>query len=163
MTSDIFFFIAVGFCAQIVDGALGMAFGVLSTTSLLAFGVPAANASAMTHVTEMFTTAASGLSHAYHRNVDWRLVARLAPAGMIGGAIGAYLLANIDGKVIEPFVSGYLIVIGLLILYKLPAAGQARGARLGRAARRLLRRPARCDRRRRMGCCRHQHAGRPRP
>lgn len=118
MTSDIFFFIAVGFCAQIVDGALGMAFGVLSTTSLLAFGVPAANASAMTHVTEMFTTAASGLSHAYHRNVDWRLVARLAPAGMIGGAIGATLLANIDGKVIEPFVSAYLIAIGLLILYK---------------------------------------------
>ncbi|MBY4607836.1 sulfite exporter TauE/SafE family protein [Rhizobium sp. 9T] len=118
MTSDIFFFIAVGFCAQIVDGALGMAFGVLSTTSLLAFGVPAANASAMTHVTEMFTTAASGLSHAYHRNIDWRLVARLAPAGMIGGAIGAYLLANVDGKVIEPFVSAYLIAIGLLILYK---------------------------------------------
>ncbi|MET3754534.1 putative membrane protein YfcA [Rhizobium binae] len=107
MTSDIFLFIAVGFCAQIVDGALGMAFGVLSTTSLLAFGVPAANASAMTHVTEMFTTAASGLSHAYHRNVDWRLVARLAPAGMIGGAIGAYLLANIDGKVIAPFVSAF--------------------------------------------------------
>ncbi|ARQ09326.1 TauE/SafE family permease protein [Rhizobium etli] len=118
MTSDIFFFIAVGFCAQIVDGALGMAFGVLSTTSLLAFGVPAANASAMTHVTEMFTTAASGISHAYHRNVDWRLVARLAPAGMIGGAIGAYLLANIDGKVVEPFVSAYLIAIGLLILFK---------------------------------------------
>ncbi|ULR43006.1 sulfite exporter TauE/SafE family protein [Rhizobium sp. K102] len=118
MTSDIFFFIAVGFCAQIVDGALGMAFGVLSTTSLLAFGVPAANASAMTHVTEMFTTAASGLSHAYHRNIDWRLVARLAPAGMIGGAIGAYLLANVDGRVIEPFVSAYLIAIGLLILYK---------------------------------------------
>ncbi|RUM26614.1 sulfite exporter TauE/SafE family protein [Rhizobium vallis] len=118
MTSDIFFFIAVGFCAQIVDGALGMAFGVLSTTSLLAFGVPAANASAMTHVAEMFTTAASGLSHAYHRNVDWRLVARLAPAGMIGGAIGAYLLVNIDGKTIEPYVSAYLVLIGLLILYK---------------------------------------------
>lgn len=118
MTSDIFFFIAVGFCAQIVDGALGMAFGVLSTTSLLAFGVPAANASAMTHVAEMFTTAASGLSHAYHRNVDWRLVARLAPAGMIGGAVGAYLLVNIDGKTIEPYVSAYLVLIGLLILYK---------------------------------------------
>ncbi|EJT07000.1 sulfite exporter TauE/SafE family protein [Rhizobium sp. CCGE 510] len=118
MTSDIFVFIVVGFCAQIVDGALGMAFGVLSTTSLLAFGVPAVNASAMTHVAEMFTTAASGISHVYHRNVDWRLVARLAPAGMIGGAIGAYLLANIDGKVIAPFVSAYLVAIGLLIFYK---------------------------------------------
>ncbi|WP_413712179.1 sulfite exporter TauE/SafE family protein [Rhizobium sp. Rhizsp82] len=118
MTLDFLFFVLVGFCAQIVDGALGMAFGVLSTTSLLALGVPAANASAMTHVAEMFTTAASGASHAYQRNVDWKLVARLAPAGMIGGAVGAYILANVDGKVIEPFVSAYLIAIGLIILYK---------------------------------------------
>lgn len=118
MGTDFFLFIVVGFCAQIIDGALGMAFGVLSTTSLLALGVPAANASAMTHVTEMFTTAASGISHAWHRNVDWKLVARLAPAGMIGGAAGAFLLASVDGKVIEPFVSAYLIAIGLVILWK---------------------------------------------
>ncbi|MBB3392581.1 hypothetical protein FHT82_005368 [Rhizobium sp. BK275] len=118
MITDFFLFIVVGFCAQIVDGALGMAFGVLSTTSLLALGVPVANASAMTHVTEMFTTAASGISHVWHRNVDWKLVARLAPAGMIGGAVGAFLLASVDGKVIEPFVSAYLIAIGLIILWK---------------------------------------------
>jgi uncharacterized protein len=72
----------------------------------------------MTHVTECFTTAASGLSHLYHRNVDWRLVVRLAPAGMIGGAIGAYMLSNIDGEAIEPLVSAYLIAVGLFILYK---------------------------------------------
>ncbi|AJD40482.1 sulfite exporter TauE/SafE family protein [Rhizobium sp. SEMIA 4085] len=118
MTLDFFFFVLVGFCAQIVDGALGMAFGVLSTTSLLALGVPVANASAMTHVAEIFTTAASGASHVYHRNVDWKLVARLAPAGMIGGAVGAYILANVEGKAIEPFVSAYLIAIGLVILFK---------------------------------------------
>lgn len=117
-TSDFLMFVLIGFLAQIVDGALGMAFGVLTTTSLLAVGVAPAAASAMTHITECFTTAASGASHLYHRNVDWRLVLRLAPAGMIGGAIGAYLLSNIDGKVIEPLVSIYLICVGLFILYK---------------------------------------------
>lgn len=118
VTSDFLLFVLIGFCAQIVDGALGMAFGVLTTTSLLAVGVAPAAASAMTHVTECFTTAASGASHLYHRNVDWRLVFRLAPAGMVGGALGAYLLSNIDGKAIEPLVSIYLIGIGLFILYK---------------------------------------------
>jgi uncharacterized membrane protein YfcA len=118
VTTDFLIFVLIGFLAQIVDGALGLAFGVLSTTSLLAVGVAPATASAMTHVAECFTTAASGISHVYHRNVDWRLVARLAPAGMIGGAIGAYLLSNIDGEAIEPFVSAYLIGIGLFILYK---------------------------------------------
>lgn len=118
LTSDFLTFVLIGFLAQIVDGALGMAFGVLTTTSLLAVGVPPAVASAMTHVTECFTTAASGLSHLYHRNVDWRLVVRLAPAGMIGGALGAFLLSNIDGEMIEPIVSLYLIGVGLFILYK---------------------------------------------
>ena len=91
---------------------------MLSTTSLLAFGLPPASASAMTHVTEMFTTAASGASHVYHRNVDWRLVARLAPAGMVGGAVGAFLLANIDAEFIRPIVSLYLAGIGAYIIFK---------------------------------------------
>ena len=118
LTPDFLTFVLIGFLAQIVDGALGMAFGVLTTTSLLTVGVPPAAASAMTHVTECFTTAASGLSHLYHRNVDWRLVVRLAPAGMVGGAIGAFLLSSIDGDAIAPFVSIYLIAVGLFILYK---------------------------------------------
>ena len=117
LTPDFLTFVLIGFLAQIVDGALGMAFGVLTTTSLLTVGVPPAAASAMTHVTECFTTAASGLSHLYHRNVDWRLVVRLAPAGMVGGAIGAFLLSSIDGDAIAPFVSIYLIAVGLFILY----------------------------------------------
>lgn len=116
--SDLLLFIAIGFFAQIIDGALGMAFGVLTTTALLSIGTPPAVASALTHVTEMFTTAASGLSHAYHRNVNWTLVARLAPAGMIGGAIGAYLLSSVDGEKIQPFISAYLVAIGLYILFK---------------------------------------------
>jgi uncharacterized membrane protein YfcA len=118
MSPDIWVFIAIGFFAQIIDGALGMAFGAITTSALLAFGLPPATASAMTHVTEIFTTAASGTSHALHRNVDWRLVIRLAPAGMIGGAIGAYALANIDAGSIQPLVSIYLMAIGLYILFK---------------------------------------------
>lgn len=115
---DILFFIIVGFCAQIVDGALGMAFGLIATSSMLAFGVPPATASAMTHVAEIFTTAASGASHAWHRNINWRLVARLAPAGMLGGAAGAYLLSSIDAAAVEPFVSAYLVAVGCYILFK---------------------------------------------
>jgi uncharacterized membrane protein YfcA len=118
MPDNLFVFVAIGFLAQLVDGALGMAFGVLTTTSLLAMGVSPAVASAMTHVTELFTTAASGASHAYHRNLDWRLVGRLAPAGMIGGAIGAYLLVMVDGKAIMPFISIYLIAIGIYIIIR---------------------------------------------
>ena len=115
---DLAFFIVVGFCAQIVDGALGMAFGLIATTSMLAFGVPPAAASAMTPVAEIFTSAASGASHAWQRNINWKLVARLAPAGMIGGAIGAYLLSSIDASVVEPFVSAYLIAVGIYIIFK---------------------------------------------
>jgi uncharacterized membrane protein YfcA len=118
MPEDIWIFILIGFFAQLVDGALGMAFGVLTTSSLLAFGIPPAVASAMTHVAEVFTTAASGVSHVWHRNVNWGLVARLAPAGMIGGAVGAYLLSSFDADFIRPFVSIYLILIGLFIMFK---------------------------------------------
>lgn len=118
MSADFWMFVAIGFFAQLVDGALGMAFGLLSTTSLLAVGIPPAMASAMTHIAEIFTTAASGASHTYQRNIDWRLVARLAPAGMIGGVLGAYGVSNIDGDVIEPFVSAYLMLVGIYILFK---------------------------------------------
>jgi uncharacterized protein len=118
MPDDIWIFIGIGFFAQLVDGALGMAFGVLSTSSLLAFGVPPATASAMVHATEIFTTAASGASHVWHRNVDWRLVARLAPAGMLGGAVGAYTLASVEADFIRPIISIYLIAIGLFIIFK---------------------------------------------
>ncbi len=118
MSEDVLVFVAIGFLAQLVDGALGMAFGVLATTSLLTFGVPPATASAMTHVAEIFTTAASGASHVYHRNVNWNLVLRLAPAGMIGGAAGAYLLATVDVAIIGPVVSLYLAAVGVYILVR---------------------------------------------
>lgn len=118
MTEDFLLFAAIGFAAQLVDGALGMAFGVISTSALLSFGVPPANASAMVHLAEVVTTGTSGASHLYHRNVDWRLVRRLAPAGMVGGAVGAYLLSSIEARVIAPIVSLYLVAIGGYILFK---------------------------------------------
>jgi hypothetical protein len=112
-------FIAVGFAAQIVDGALGMAFGVLSQTLLVSLlGVPPATASASVHLVEIFTTGASGVSHAAHRNVDWKLFWRLAPAGMLAGAAGAYLLSSIDASAARPFVMAYLMLIGFYLFYK---------------------------------------------
>ena len=110
----IFFF--VGLLAQLVDGALGMAFGVTATTVMLSFGVAPAQASAMTHIAEIFTTAASGASHWYHRNIDWSIVKRIALPGVIGGALGATVLVNVDGKVIAPFVTIYLALMGVVIL-----------------------------------------------
>lgn len=111
-------FILIGFAAQMIDGALGMAFGVISNTLLLSMGVPPAAASAGVHAVESFTTAASGISHAIHRNVNWTLLARLAIPGVIGGIAGAYLLTNIDGEVAKPFILAYLTILGCVILYK---------------------------------------------
>ncbi len=118
MGSEFFIFAAVGFLAQIVDGALGMAYGVVSSTMLLAFGVPPAAASASVHAAEMFTTAASATSHVAHRNVNWRLFWRLAPAGILGGILGTYVLTAIDGAVLRPFVTTYLGLLGVYILYR---------------------------------------------
>lgn len=111
-------FLLVGFLAQAVDGALGMAYGVISSSVLLALGVPPATASASVHGAEVFTTAASAGSHAWHRNVDWRLLLPLAAAGVVGGCLGAYVLTGIEGEVIKPFVIGYLALMGLYILWR---------------------------------------------
>ena len=112
-------FILVGFAAQLVDGALGMAFGVISNTMLIGvLGVPPALASQRVHVVECFTTATSGISHLLHRNIDKRLFFRLLIPGVIGGVTGAYLLTSIDGSVIKPFVLIYLAGIGLWLLVR---------------------------------------------
>lgn len=118
MGPEFFIFAAIGFFAQMVDGALGMAYGVVSSTMLLSFGVPPAAASASVHAAEMFTTAASATSHVSHRNVNWRLFWRLAPAGILGGVLGTYVLTAIDGAVLRPFVSVYLGLLGIYILYR---------------------------------------------
>lgn len=112
-------FIAIGFAAQMVDGALGMAFGVISQTLLVSvLGVPPATASASVHMVEVFTTGASGASHAWHRNIDWGLFRRLVPFGILGGVTGAYLLSNVDASVARPFVMLYLTGIGFYLLVK---------------------------------------------
>lgn len=112
-------FVAVGFIAQLIDGAIGMAFGVITNTLLVSvLGVPPAQASARVHIVEMFTTAASGISHILHRNVDWKLFRRLAIPGVIGAVLGAYVLTNIDASVAKPFVMAYLAGIGVYLLYK---------------------------------------------
>lgn len=118
-------FVVVGFLAQAVDGALGMAYGVISSTTLLAFGVSPAHASAAVHAAELFTTAASGSSHLYHRNVDWKLFWRLMPFGVIGGVLGAFVLTSFPGSIMKPYVTAYLAVVGVYLLtrsfYKIPA------------------------------------------
>ena len=116
MDSDFFLFALVGFLAQIVDGALGMAYGVISSSVLLAFGAPPAVASAAVHGAEIVTTGISGTSHAAFRNVDRRLLYRLIPAGVIGGIIGAYVLTGIPGDTMRPFVTIYLGIVGIIIL-----------------------------------------------
>jgi len=118
MWEEILVYIAVGFAAQVVDGALGMAYGVTATSVLLSTGVPPAVASASVHAAEVFTTGTSGLAHWWHGNVDRRLVLRLVLPGMIGGAIGAYVLTNLPGEMIRPWVSAYLLVLGCIILWK---------------------------------------------
>ena len=116
--ADIAPFLLIGFAAQLIDGALGMAFGVISQTLLVSIGVPPAAASASVHLVEVFTTGASGTSHIIHRNVDWGLFKRLVPFGIAGGVAGAYLLSNIDASIAKPFVMIYLAVVGLLLLYR---------------------------------------------
>lgn len=112
-------FILVGFAAQMIDGALGMAFGIINNTLLVVIlGVPPVVASASVHTVETFTTAASGVSHILHRNVDWRLFRRLVIPGVLGGILGAYVLSSIDGSVARPFVMTYLAAIGLYLLYR---------------------------------------------
>jgi uncharacterized membrane protein YfcA len=116
--ADILPFIAIGFAAQMVDGALGMAFGVISTTLLVSLGVPPAAASAGVHTVETFTTGASGISHVLHKNVDWKLFSRLVLPGMAGGIAGAYLLSNISADAARPFVLAYLAAIGLYLIVR---------------------------------------------
>ena len=112
-------FIAIGFAAQLVDGALGMAFGVISNTLLVAvLGIPPALASQRVHIVECFTTATSGISHLLHGNIDKRLFFRLLVPGVIGGVLGTYLLASIDASVIKPFVLLYLAAIGVYLLVR---------------------------------------------
>ncbi len=118
MTTNIFIFILFGFIAQLIDGSLGMAYGVSSNTFLLSIGLPPAAASASVHAAEVFTTGASGVFHLKFGNVRKNLFLKLLIPGVIGGALGAYILTSIPGEAIKPYISAYLLVMGGVILYK---------------------------------------------
>ncbi len=111
-------FAAVGFLAQLVDGALGMGYGVVCSSVLLALGVPPAAVSAAVHASKTFTGAASAASHTLHKNVDWRLLKPLALGGVVGGVLGTYVLTSIDGDTVKPWVIGWLFLMGLAILWR---------------------------------------------
>jgi uncharacterized protein len=120
LTGDAFWkAVAVGLLAQTVDGALGMAYGITSTTFLLASGSSPAVASASVHIAEVFTTGVSGISHVRLGNVNKNLFLKLLLPGMAGAILGAYVVSNVDGKAIKPFVAAYLFLMGLYIISKI--------------------------------------------
>ncbi|MGC9333160.1 MAG: sulfite exporter TauE/SafE family protein [Anaerolineae bacterium] len=116
--SGILVFAFVGFFAQMVDGCLGMAYGVSCNSVLLTLGVPPKLASASVHAAEVVITAISGISHFRVGNVDRRLVLRLIVPGAVGGAVGAYVLTRVDGDTIKPYIAIYLLIMGFVILVR---------------------------------------------
>ncbi|MBC8111178.1 MAG: sulfite exporter TauE/SafE family protein [Verrucomicrobia bacterium] len=117
-TNDFLLYMLVGFLAQTIDGALGMAYGISSTTFLMSVGVSPAAASASVHIAEIFTSGVSGLSHLRFKNVNKKLFRSLVIPGVLGAILGAYILTSIDGKQIKPFIAGYLLLMGGVIIAK---------------------------------------------
>jgi uncharacterized membrane protein YfcA len=118
-TSEYFWLaVGIGLAAQIVDGALGMAYGVTSNSFLLGIGASPAAASGAVHVAEIFTTAFSGISHIRFNNVDKQLFKVIVIPGVLGGVSGVIFLTSIDGDLIKPFVIAYLLIMGIVILRK---------------------------------------------
>ena len=115
---DFLLYVLIGFAAQLIDGALGMAYGVTASSLLLGFGVPPAVSSATVHAAECFTTGTSAVSHHAFGNIDRRLFRRLLLPGMLGAGVGAYLLTTIDGDMLKPWIAGYLLLMGIMILFK---------------------------------------------
>ena len=111
-------FAFIGFLAQLIDGALGMAYGVTSSSLLLAFGIAPAVASASVHLSEVVTTAASGVSHVKFGNVDKKMVYQLIIPGSIGAFLGATFLSNIPGELARPYVSIFLLLLGGYVLVR---------------------------------------------
>jgi len=118
---DMFFiFLLGGFVAQLIDGSLGMAYGVSASTFLMSFGVPPAAASASIHTAEIFTSGISGLSHLKFRNVNKKLFRTLLIPGILGAVMGAYLLTSFEeyNNIIRPIVAVYTLILGAIIIRK---------------------------------------------
>jgi uncharacterized membrane protein YfcA len=119
----------IGFLAQLIDGALGMSYGVTTTTLLVSAGTAPAVASATAHLAEVGTTLVSGVAHTRFGNVDWRIVATLAVPGGIAAFAGATFLSSLDAAAAEPFMAGFLLLLGCYILVKF--AGNLRPVKPG--------------------------------
>lgn len=111
-------FAFIGFLAQLIDGSLGMAYGVTSTSMLLTFGIAPAVASASVHLSEVVTTAASGISHMKFGNVDRQALFKLIIPGSIGAFAGACFLSNLPGDLIKPYISIFLLILGVYVLFR---------------------------------------------
>ncbi|WFE52739.1 sulfite exporter TauE/SafE family protein [Micromonospora sp. WMMD1155] len=122
----------VGLVAQLIDGSLGMAYGLTSSTLLLVAGVAPAAASASVHLAEIGTTLAAGVAHWRFGNVDWRVVTRIALPGAIGAFAGATLLSSISTEAAAPWMAGILFALGAYLLVRF-----ARPLRTGRVGGRL--------------------------
>ena len=116
MDLQVLMFVAIGFFAQLIDGALGMAFGVIASSALMATGAPPAIASAAIHAAEVVTTGISGASHIWNKNVDRELFFKLVITGIGGGVVGAYILTGLPEPIIKPIVTVYLAAMAGLII-----------------------------------------------
>ena len=113
-------FVLGGFIAQMIDGSLGMAYGVSASTFLLSFGISPAAASASIHAAEVFTSGVSGLSHLKFGNVNKRLFKKLLIPGVLGAIAGAYILSSFEeyNSIIRPIVAAYTLILGIIIIHK---------------------------------------------
>lgn len=128
LTIDFAYFILAGFVAQMIDGALGMAYGVSATTFLLSLGISPAVSSMAVHASEIFTSGVSGIMHLRFGNVNNRLFKSIVLPGVLGAIIGAYALSEFEefNYLIKPVVSAYTLMLGALIIYKVVRKKQAR-------------------------------------
>jgi uncharacterized membrane protein YfcA len=126
-----------GLVAQLVDGALGMGYGLTSSTLLIATGLTPAAASASVHLAEVGTTAVSGVAHHRFNNVDWHAVRRIAIPGGIGAFLGATFLSSISTEFAKPLASSLLFTLGIYVLLRF-LLGKVRVARTGRPGLRFL-------------------------
>lgn len=116
--AEILPYILIGFIAQLIDGALGMAYGVTASSMLLGAGVPPVVASATVHAAECFTTGISAASHRAFGNIDREQFKRLLLPGILGAALGAYLLTRLPGDALKPWIAAYLLLMGVVIIAK---------------------------------------------
>ena len=131
--------VAVGFVAQLIDGCVGMGYGITSSAILATLGIPPAVTSATVHAAEVVTAGVSSVSHAWFRNIDRKIFFSLLVPGVLGGIVGASVLAHAPTPIVRPFVWGYLLITSLVVLSRVilkrtPLEVKAQGPALGAVA-----------------------------